>query len=55
MKHSRIAMLVVVAFFLVTGAYSTADGRLLEAGIAALNAVFAGLVFYRLRDAPRAV
>lgn len=55
MKHSRIAMLVAVGFFLLTGAYWTYSGRLLFTGVAALNALVAAAVFYRLRDAPRAV
>lgn len=48
-------MLVAVAFFLATGAYWTYSGQLVQAGIAALNALFAAVVFNHLRDAPRAV
>ena len=55
MEHGRIAMLVAVGFFLLTGAYWSYSGQLLFTGIAALNALVAAVVFHRLRDAPRAV
>jgi|GEM_PF-2098725 hypothetical protein len=55
MKLSRIAMVVVSAFFLLTGGYWLYSGRPQRAGLAAVNAIIALVVFRRLRDAPRAV
>jgi len=48
-------MLVVSAFFILAGGYWLSSGQPQRAGLAALNAVIALVVFRRLRDAPRAV